>query len=78
MALTTLLSFLARQAPPGSPVTDALISVGAQVQETPAGDGEDSIEDFVQANIDWEDIRESAVTGVETFQDNFISLGSLW
>ena len=78
MALTTLLSFLARQAPPGSPVTEALISVGAQVQETPAGDGEDSIEDFVQANIDWEDIRESAVTGVETFQDNFISLGSLW
>ncbi|WP_233350569.1 mechanosensitive ion channel family protein [Henriciella barbarensis] len=68
MALMTIASFLARQAMPG-----------AQSAQDGSGDqaGEES-NSFVEANIEWEEISEGAMSTFKSFQDSFISMGSLW
>ncbi|RIJ20669.1 mechanosensitive ion channel protein MscS [Henriciella barbarensis] len=64
----TIASFLARQAMPG-----------AQSAQDGSGDqaGEES-NSFVEANIEWEEISEGAMSTFKSFQDSFISMGSLW
>ena len=68
MALMTMAPFLGRQAAPGE-----------QSAQEGSGDqaGEES-SSFVEANIEWEDIREGAMSTFQSFQDSFISWGSLW
>ena len=82
MALMTIASFLARQATPSEQIAEELPSGDESAQEgsgdaPEGGDGEGG-NDFVQANIEWEDIREGAVSTFQSVQENFISWASLW
>lgn len=78
MALMTLVSHLARQATPSEQIAEELPTDGEDTQNEGGGEGGDEDGNLLEANINWQDIQETTMSGLQTFQENFISWGSLW
>ncbi len=78
MALIQILTFIARQAAPSEQIAEELDSSG-KAQDSPddGADGGNS-GDMIQSHIDFEQVKANVLSGFETFQENFISWGSLW
>ena len=78
MALIQTLTFIARQAAPSEQIADEL-KPGSDAQDSPDdGSGNGDSGDMIQSHIDFEQVKANVLSGFETFQENFISWGSLW
>jgi small-conductance mechanosensitive channel len=88
MALIRFASHFGQQATPSEEIANELDPQSEQENQEDSGEqggegaeGSEASEnggDFVQSHIEWSDVRESVSSGFETFQENFISWGSLW